>query len=155
MHDFQIHIGEQSRKEKAVLKSEEHSLLVWAEKPTEQKIPPRKLCSHPELIKIVFWKCVYGLWISLVTPGDSQAQSFFKLLKFLLQARAELAPCSGSQTWPQVIIRNSVLFLINMETPQEKSNQKPTKPNQIQPSSSNWKIITRLLSSRYVCLVIF
>lgn len=54
MHDFQIHIGEQSRKEKAVLKSEEHSVLVWAEKPTEQKIPPRKLCSHPELIKIVF-----------------------------------------------------------------------------------------------------
>lgn len=93
MHDFQIHIGEQSRKEKAVLKSEEHSLLVWAEKPTEQKIPPRKLCSHQELIKMVFWKCVYGLWVSSVTPGDSQAQSFFKLLKLLLQARAELAPC--------------------------------------------------------------
>lgn len=76
MHDFQIHIGEQSRKEKAFLKTEEHSLLVWAEKPTEQKIPPRKLCSHPELIQIVFWKCVYGLWISSVTPGNSQTQSF-------------------------------------------------------------------------------
>lgn len=73
MHDFQIHIGEQSRKEEAVLKSEEHSVLVWAEKPTEQKIPPRKLCSHPELIKIVLEVC---LWTVDILSYISQTQSF-------------------------------------------------------------------------------